>query len=119
MPSLRQRLKSPQPYLAALLAAALLAGLDTLRPPARQVTADLYVSSVRLYQRIGRPLLEGRVRCRYRPTCSSYSIEAVERHGIVSGLTMSARRLSSCTKSVAMGTVDPVADEGSAVRGPT
>jgi uncharacterized protein len=108
MPALRQSLKSPVPYLVALLLTALLAGFDATRDPSRQATASLWVSGVRIYQRLGRPLLEGRVVCRYVPTCSEYSIEAVERRGIGSGLALAVRRLSRCKRSVHPGTLDPV-----------
>ncbi len=34
--------------------------------------------------------------CRFQPTCSSYFIEAVERHGVVSGLRLGITRLLKC-----------------------
>jgi hypothetical protein len=82
--------------------------VDVSRAPANQLTARSYVGSVRIYQTVGRPLLEGKVACRYRPTCSEYSIEAVQRFGTLRGLVMSYKRLRSCTNSVPMGTIDPV-----------
>jgi putative membrane protein insertion efficiency factor len=57
---------------------------------------------------VGRPLLKDRVRCRYQPTCSDYSVEAVEKHGIRRGLVLTVRRINSCQTSVPMGTHDPV-----------
>jgi uncharacterized protein len=48
------------------------------------------------------------VACRYTPTCSVYSIQAVEKHGIRRGLVLSAKRLLSCDRSVPSGTPDPV-----------
>ena len=82
MPSLRERLKSPVPYLAAVLGIVLSLAIDARREPERQLSAGVYVAGVRVYQRVGRPLLHGRVQCRYVPTCSEYSIQAVERRGI-------------------------------------
>lgn len=108
MPTLRQRLKRPETYLAALALVVLLAIADTYRSPANQITGQLYISAVHFYQALGRPLLEGRIRCRYTPTCSEYSIEAVREHGIRQGLVLSVSRLQSCTNAVPMGTVDPV-----------
>jgi putative membrane protein insertion efficiency factor len=87
---------------------AALLGLDARREPSRQLSASAWVAGVRAYQRLGRPLLEGRVRCRYVPTCSQYSIEAVERHGIARGLALTADRLSRCRRSVPLGTPDPL-----------
>jgi putative membrane protein insertion efficiency factor len=106
--ALRPALKNPATYLVALGVFALLVGFDASREPSRQLTASAYVSAVHAYQRVGRPLLEGRVRCRYVPTCSEYSIEAVERHGIGAGVVMSVKRLARCQRAVPLGTSDPV-----------
>ena len=108
MPTLRQRLKRPQTFLALLLALLVLAGLDSLRRPDKQVTARLYVAAVHGYQHYGRNLLTGLIACRYNPTCSVYSIQAVEKYGIRWGLVLSIRRLVSCRSSVAFGTFDPL-----------
>lgn len=34
--------------------------------------------------------------CRYFPTCSEYAVEAIETHGILKGIWLSAMRLSRC-----------------------
>ncbi len=34
--------------------------------------------------------------CRFYPTCSSYAIEAIERHGITRGIWLTLRRLIRC-----------------------
>ena len=34
--------------------------------------------------------------CRYDPTCSSYALEALEVHGLVRGLWLTARRIGRC-----------------------
>jgi putative membrane protein insertion efficiency factor len=70
----------------------------------------LYVAAVHGYQMVGRPLLKGKVACRFRPTCSDYSITAVQKHGTIPGLLMTCKRVLSCTDSVPMGTPDPVAE---------
>ena len=108
MSALRKYLKRPQTYLAVLAAMVLLGLADSFRAPADQITARVYIGGVYLYQKTGRPLLEGYVRCRYRPTCSDYSIEAVERYGIGRGLVLTFKRVSSCKSSVAPGAEDPV-----------
>lgn len=34
--------------------------------------------------------------CRYQPTCSAYALEALEKHGPIRGLWLTARRLARC-----------------------
>lgn len=34
--------------------------------------------------------------CRFRPTCSQYMYEAVERYGIIAGLFMGLKRIVRC-----------------------
>ena len=83
---------------------------DVSRQADRQLTARVYVGCVHVYQTVGRPLLKGWVACRFRPTCSDYSIAAVQKHGILHGLSLTFKRLRSCQNSVPMGTVDNVPD---------
>jgi len=45
--------------------------------------------------------------CRYLPTCSEYAMEAVERHGVICGSFMAAKRLLRC-HPFASGGYDPV-----------
>jgi putative membrane protein insertion efficiency factor len=110
MPALPKSLKKPRTWLAALASLLLLALLDTCRAPADQVTARIYIGGVRVYQACARPLLKGKVRCRYHPTCSDYSIEAVRKHGLRHGLVLSFKRIRSCQADVPYDTPDPVPD---------
>ncbi|MCD7963433.1 MAG: membrane protein insertion efficiency factor YidD [Rikenellaceae bacterium] len=34
--------------------------------------------------------------CRYTPTCSQYSLEALRRHGFFKGIYLSVKRILSC-----------------------
>ncbi len=47
--------------------------------------------------------------CKFHPTCSMYAKEAVERHGVVRGLMLAARRVLRC-RPFAPGGHDPVPD---------
>lgn len=104
----KQLIRHPGTYLAILAGFVVLTVADTFRPPQSQVTAKIYVASVRVYQAVGRPLLDGRVECRFRPTCSEYSIEAVRKYGIREGLLVTYDRLNSCETNIPMGTLAPV-----------
>ena len=108
MPSLLQCLRRPHTWLGVLLLLATLSLVDACRAPGAQLTARWYIVGIHLYQRFGRPLIGDRVRCRYRPSCSEYSIRAVRQYGIKTGLVTTLRRVRSCTLNVEMGTYDPV-----------
>lgn len=45
--------------------------------------------------------------CRFQPTCSAYAIEAVQRHGLIKGGGLAARRICRCGPNGGMG-YDPV-----------
>jgi putative membrane protein insertion efficiency factor len=92
----------------ALFLIGLTFAVDLARRPEYQLTARVYIGMVHVYQAVGRPLLEGVVACRFRPTCSEYSIRAVERFGTIQGLILTFKRLYSCQNDVPMGTVDEV-----------
>lgn len=34
--------------------------------------------------------------CRFTPTCSQYSMEAIQTHGVISGVWLTLRRLARC-----------------------
>jgi putative membrane protein insertion efficiency factor len=94
--------------LIALSLGSLGFAFDLSRAPDKQLTAQVYIGTVHVYQVVGRPLLKGWVACRFRPTCSDYSIAAVQRHGTFRGLVLTFKRLRSCTNAVKMGTIDNV-----------
>jgi hypothetical protein len=108
VPTLRKCLKRPETYLLGVALLLVAFAIDASSRPSRQVSVRIYSAAIHLYQAVGRPVLEGHVRCRYRPTCSVYSERAVRTHGILAGLSMTLRRLASCTKDVPPGTRDPV-----------
>jgi putative membrane protein insertion efficiency factor len=45
--------------------------------------------------------------CRYSPTCSSYTIEALKKHGVLKGSWLSIKRIVSCNPWGGSG-FDPV-----------
>lgn len=103
-----QFLKKPLCWNGLLFLIIFLCVLDAQRDPAFQISVRAYIGGIRFYQRISPHVFSGYVQCRYRPSCSNYSIQAVMKYGIGKGLTLSAKRIISCRPSVAMGTVSEV-----------
>lgn len=66
---------------------------------------NLVLKLIRFYQRKISPLFPPR--CRYYPTCSSYTAEAIERYGLLRGGFLGIRRLMRCN-ILFPGGVDPV-----------
>ena len=62
---------------------------------------------IRLYQKWISPIIGPR--CRFIPSCSAYSIEAITRHGPWKGGWLSLKRLSRCHPFTECG-CDPVPD---------
>ena len=53
-----------------------------------------FVILVRFYQIFISPLKPPT--CRYTPTCSQYTLEALEKHGLIKGGKLSIKRIMSC-----------------------
>ena len=66
----------------------------------RRVVAGL----IRMYQVAASPFPSP---CRYHPTCSTYTLDAVRRYGAVRGSWLGLRRILRC-HPFARGGVDPV-----------
>lgn len=60
---------------------------------------------IRTYQKFLSPLLGQR--CRFYPSCSQYTLEAIEEWGLIKGMWLGARRLSRC-HPLNEGGFDPV-----------
>jgi putative membrane protein insertion efficiency factor len=74
----------------------------------------LLVLLVRFYQRLIGPGLPQA--CRFYPSCSSYAVEALERHGALRGSWLTIRRLGRC-HPFHPGGIDPVPDRSEVTRG--
>ena len=67
----------------------------------------LFIGLVRLYQLIISPWMPSS--CRYHPTCSQYSIEALRKHGALKGIWLTIKRVARCHPWGGSG-YDPVPD---------
>ncbi len=55
---------------------------------------SIFLSLIRFYQRAVSPYL-GRS-CRFYPTCSHYTYEAIDRHGVFKGAGLGLMRILKC-----------------------
>jgi len=67
----------------------------------------LLISLIRLYQKTLSLVMGGS--CRFYPTCSTYSIEAIEKHGSLKGSWLMVKRIARC-QPMSSGGIDPVPD---------
>ncbi len=54
----------------------------------------LLLSLIRLYQKFISPLKPAT--CRFQPTCSHYSYEAIQKHGTFKGVRLAIKRIVKC-----------------------
>ncbi len=50
---------------------------------------------IRFYQMVISPFLPANT-CRFFPTCSSYAIEAIQKHGALKGMLLGGARICKC-----------------------
>lgn len=63
------------------------------------------LAAIRFYKHYISPLMGSS--CRYYPTCSQYTYEAIEKYGVLKGSWMGMRRIGRC-HPFAKGGFDPV-----------
>ena len=54
----------------------------------------LFILPIILYQRLLSPMLPSS--CRFTPTCSEYTKQAIIKHGIIKGTFLGIKRISKC-----------------------
>ncbi len=59
-----------------------------------KILALPFIILVKVYQIFISPLFPSS--CRYTPTCSHYTIEALSKHGLLKGGWLSIKRIGSC-----------------------
>ncbi|MBQ6011769.1 MAG: membrane protein insertion efficiency factor YidD [Alphaproteobacteria bacterium] len=63
--------------------------------------------TVRVYQMCISPFIGGRAACRFTPTCSEYTLLAIQKYGIAKGTWLGLKRISRCRPGGGCG-YDPV-----------
>ncbi len=74
-------------------------------PESKGLVARALLGFVRVYQKLLSPLLGAK--CRYHPSCSHYTYEAIEIHGALKGSWLGMRRIGRC-HPFHEGGLDPV-----------
>jgi putative membrane protein insertion efficiency factor len=118
--ALRPAVKKRRVWIrVAALVLAVAALCDWTRPPEKQVSVVLYNTIViKGYRLLLQPWGRYFVRCRYNPTCSVYSEQAMQVHGFPKGVWLTTSRLFRCMPWVPFGTPDPVPPAQSSMLAP-
>ena len=72
------------------------------------IITQILIKLIKLYKLLISPLIGHS--CRYLPTCSDYSMEALKTYGLLKGLLLSLKRILSCNPW-SSGGFDPVKKE--------
>lgn len=65
----------------------------------------ILISVIKFYKRFISPYIGPR--CRFYPTCSEYSIQAIEKYGMYKGIWLSTKRIIRCNP-FSKGGYDPL-----------
>lgn len=60
----------------------------------KSIPKKIALGSIKFYQKAISPLLGGH--CRFIPTCSQYTYEAIQIHGFLRGTFLGAKRILKC-----------------------
>ncbi len=72
----------------------------------KKIIALPFVVLIKFYQYVLSPYLGGS-KCRYTPSCSQYTMDAIKKYGPIKGIFLGAKRLSRCHPGGGHG-YDPV-----------
>ncbi|NJM78612.1 MAG: membrane protein insertion efficiency factor YidD [Flavobacterium sp.] len=60
----------------------------------KKILISPFIFLVRIYQVVISPLTPAA--CRFEPTCSHYTVEALQKHGLFKGSWLAIKRILSC-----------------------
>ena len=73
------------------------------------LSKQLCILPIRFYQLFVSPMLGSH--CRFAPTCSSYAIQAIDKHGLFLGSWLAIRRIGRCHPWSKRSGYDPVPEK--------
>jgi hypothetical protein len=73
----------------------------------KNLAQKLAITFIRFYQLVLSPLL-GWHKCRFLPSCSQYTIEAIEKKGLIKGFFLGICRIAKCNPISKKSGFDPV-----------
>lgn len=82
---------------------------ETTLMPQNRYLIGLFRALIRLYRYVLSPYLGQQ--CRFYPTCSVYTEQALEKHGLLAGLWLGALRILACRPGSGRQGQDPVPDQ--------
>ena len=71
----------------------------------KQILLTPFLAAIRLYQYLISPLLGSH--CRFYPSCSEYTYQALTQYGLIKGIRLGAVRILKC-HPLHPGGIDPV-----------
>lgn len=72
----------------------------------KKIIMLIFIGIIRFYKIFISPYLPSS--CRYSPTCSTYALEALKKHGLIKGSWLAIKRILSCNPWNGGSGYDPV-----------
>ena len=60
----------------------------------KKISISPFIFIIKIYQKLISPILLPS--CRFNPTCSQYSIQSLNKYGLLKGIWLTLKRISKC-----------------------
>ena len=81
---------------------------ENLLPQINEMISKFFIALITIYQKFFSPMLGSN--CRFQPTCSTYTKEAIQRFGAFNGIILGFKRIFKCRPGGECG-YDPVPED--------